>query len=446
MKTFFLGFLSALSVQLPAHAAGSVFVSEIRGTINPAVAEYLEKSIEKAEAANATALIVELDTPGGLVSSVQSMSQAIDQAKIPVVVYVTPAGASATSAGALLMLASHVGALTPGTHMGAAHPVDSSGKDIQGAMGQKALNDTVAFAQGLAELRGRNRELAGDIVAKSASFTSKEATSKGLAEIEADQLSSLLIALEGREVKVMGAQGARVTTKIASAGARVESIEMTWGQKLLHQLSNPNIAAILMSIGMLLIYLELKSPGVQVAGILGATMVIISFMSFQTLPIRTGALSLMALGLLGMIGEAFAAAHGLLALGGVVSFVLGLVWIVDPAQLSLGVSPAVWVPVAISMGGATLAIGWFAARVKLQVAAARATIGGGQQAGLSGYRATVESLDGTAMMSPFGKVYVRGELWDFVSEDSVKVGDEIEIIEVRGLKVFAKKVVNVSST
>lgn len=449
MKTLFarltrLGLLIAtLPAVLPpipaAHAADVVRVLTIRGTINPAASDYLRTQVKEAETARAQALIVELDTPGGLVSSVQAMSQTIDESGVPVIVYVTPAGAAATSAGALLMLASHVGAMTPGSHMGAAHPVDSSGKDIEGAMGQKALNDTVAFAQSLAEVRGRNRELAGLVVSKSLSFTAREAVEKGLAEIEATELESLLSALHGREVKVRGAAQAKETKKIVTVGARVERVEMSWGQSLLHWLSNPNIAAILMTLAMLLIYMELKSPGIQIGGILGVILLIVAFMCLATLPIRVGAAILLAVGVLAMVSEVVVAAHGALALGGVVSFILGLIWIVDPSQSASKVLPAVWIPAAAALGSGTLAIGYFAARAKRDAEAALAAMGGGGAAGLQGYVAQVIELAGGAEASPMGKVMIRGELWDFTSEDSVRVGDRIEVVDVKGLKILARK-------
>jgi membrane-bound serine protease (ClpP class) len=416
-------FLSCSLSHAVEEVRSRVIVSEIRGTINPATADYLESSIARAQAENAQALIVELDTPGGLVSSVQAMAQTIEKSSIPVVVYVTPAGASATSAGALLMLASHVGVMAPGTHMGAAHPVDTSGKNIDGAMGKKVLNDTVSFAQGLAELRNRNRDQAGLIVSESKSFTSQAALDQHLIEIHSPNLESLLVSLNGRE---------SLGKKMSTEGALIVKNEMSFGQKILHLLSNPNIAAILMTLAMLLIYVEIQSPGIQIAGILGVVFLIVGFMCFQTLPIRVGALALMGVGLVAMILEVVASAHGVLALGGVVSFILGMIWVVDSKQIAIGVSPQVWVPAAIALGSGSIAIGWFATRVKKQAREALVRMGGGGLSGLEGYVGVVENS---------GKILIRGELWDFDCESNEKVlaADHVEVTGLNGFKVRVKK-------
>jgi len=432
--------LSALGLMLSASAdtpASLVLISEIRGTINPATADYLKSSIHRATEAGAEALIVELDTPGGLVSSVELMSQVIDESKVPVVVYVTPAGAAATSAGALLMLSSHVAAMTPGSHMGAAHPVDSSGKDVPGAMGQKILNDVVAYAKSMAEIRGRNKELAELIVSKSQSFTAQEAASKKLVEVLADHETDLLNKLQGRVVESKSFGKKTLNT----SNARVERVDMTIGQKLLHLISNPNIAAILMTIAMLLIYVELNNPGVQIAGILGVILLILAFMSFQSLPIRTGGLILMGVGFIGMFSEVFVAAHGALAAGGVLSFILGMIWVVDPSQTSERVSPMVYIPAGLALSIGAFTIAWFAARVKVQAAEALEKMGGSGAMGLHGYQGKVESLAGNgAIQSPFGKMHIRGEVWDFVCEESVKVGDAVQVQSVDGFKLIVKRI------
>ncbi len=436
LATFlFLG-VSCFFASASARADDLVYHTQIRGTINPATADYLESAIGHAERAGATAVVVSLDTPGGLVSSVKSMAQAIDRSPIPVVVYVEPAGASATSAGALLMLAAHVSAMTPGSHMGAAHPVDSSGKGIEGPMGEKVLSDTAAFAEGLAEVRGRNRNLAADIVRKSRSFTAAEASSVGLVDVLADSFPALLRGLDGRVVKLPSGKQVKLTT----ANAKVHVFEMNWGQQLLHIVSNPNIAAILMTLGMLLIYVELNNPGVQIAGILGAVFLVVAFISFQTLPIRTGGIVLIALGAIALVAEIFTATHGALSAGGVLSFVLGLIWIIDPAQTRYGVSPAVWIPAGLFFGGVVLLVGWFAARIKKSSEEALQAMKGGALGGLAGYRGTIVESD-----HPGGTLLIRGERWDYALEgdrqvgEEVRPGDAVEVVRVEGLKAYVKK-------
>ncbi len=407
-----------------------IFHAEIRGTINPATADYLENAILQAEKAGAGAVVVSLDTPGGLVSSVKAMAQSIDRSRIPVVVYVEPAGASATSAGALLLLASHVSAMTPGSHMGAAHPVDSGGKTIDGAMGEKVLSDTSAFAEGLAEVRGRDKKLASEIVRQSRSFTAAAASEAKLVDLLADTFPDLLRKLDGRTVRLQSGKEAR----LATTNARVEVFPMTLGQKLLHLISNPNIAAILMTLALVLIYVELQTPGIQIAGILGATFLVVAFICFQTLPIRTGGAILLLLGTIALIAEIFVTTHGALGAGGVLSFVLGLVWIIDPAQSTFGVSPAVYIPAGIFLGGIALLVGWFAADVKKSAQEALAQMKGGALGGLAGYRGTIDAGGG---------LMIRGERWDYRLEDdsgeTVAAGDSVEVVRVEGLKAYVRK-------
>lgn len=432
----FLGALSAgLSGAQTSVNEPNVRVAEIRGTINPAGASLLRTAIHQAQAEQAQALIIELDTPGGLVSSVKDMAQAIDQSTVPVVVFVTPAGAAATSAGALLSLASHLAAMSPGSHLGAAHPVDSAGKEVQGAMGEKILNDTVAFARGLAELRGRNISLAEQVVAKSRSLTAQEAHKEKLIEILASDRTDLLAQLDGRTVKISDGKSIQSRT-LRTRSAEVRTSEMTWGQKILHRLADPNIATLLMTLGFLCIYVEISSPGIGIAGVLGAISLLTAFVAFQTLPIRTGGLILLALGAIFMIAEMFVATHGALAIGGALSFLLGMLWVMDPAGSDLVISPAVWIPATLGLFSGALVLAWAAARSQKLVKEARARMGGGGAAGLLGYTGHVQALGPD---SRSGKALFRGEVWDFISSDALATGDAVQVEEVLGMRVRVKK-------
>ena len=411
----------------------TVLFAQVRGTINPGSASYLDSAIHRAEALQSEALVVELDTPGGLLSSVRAMAQSIDEARVPVVVYVAPAGASATSAGALLALASHRAAMAPGTNIGAAHPVDSGGKDIAGAMGEKILNDTVAFAKSLAELRGRNVGLAEKVVSKSQSFTADEAKKNDLVEIIASSRAELMHKMDGHAIDFKKG-GTRV---IRSDGAQIVDFEMSLGQKLLNFFANPNVATLLMSLGMICVYLELSSPGAVVPGTVGAIALIVAFMSFQMLPIRSGGLLLLVLGVGLLLAEPFVIAHGAMALSGTAAFVMGLLWVMDPNQTDLRVSPLIWIPATIVMAIGAGAIAYFAAKSRKQSARAREEIGGGAQAGLAGYRGTVERIEEDAK---HGIIKIRGESWDFECALAVKVGDWVQVESVKGLRVTVKKV------
>ncbi|MCM2277889.1 MAG: ATP-dependent Clp protease proteolytic subunit [Oligoflexia bacterium] len=423
-----LALASFLTLNPAARATPVVRLAEIRGGINPATASYLRSALTRAEAEDAQALLIELDTPGGLLSSVRDMAQAMDQARLPVIVFVTPAGASATSAGALLMLASHVAAMAPGTNIGAAHPVGPQGEDIQGDLGTKALNDTAAFARGLAEQHGRNRELADAIVARSRSLSAREALDQKLIELLATDRAELLSRLEGREVRL--AQGRTHTLRLR--GAELRPTEMSAGQRLLSLLAHPNIAAILMSLGIFLIYLELSNPGITLAGISGAICLLIALMSLQLLPIHAGGLALLLLGAALILAEPFIVSHGVLGVGGAISFALGLLWIMDRSSSSLRVSPEVWVPIALGLVSGVLLIAFAAARMKRLTRETLAKIGGGGLAGLAGYEGHVETVEPDGRS---GRVAFRGELWAFRSEIPLKPGDAVRAIRSDGLVV-----------
>jgi membrane-bound serine protease (ClpP class) len=231
-------------------------------------------------------------------------------------------------------------------------------------------------------------------------------------------------------VKLRGGEQAKLTT----ANATVSEFEMTTGQTLLNLLSNPNIAGILMTLAMILIYVELSHPGIQVAGILGLLCLVVAFMSFQTLPIRTGGIALLVLGALGLVGEVFSTTHGALAAGGTLSFVLGLIWVIDPNQIRSGISPAVYVPAGIALGGLALVIGWFASRVRDTTRLAREAMKGGAAAGLAGYAGQVLSTESSTR----GMVSIRGEIWSFVAESDVRVGDPVEVVRIEGLKAVVR--------
>ncbi len=433
-----VGWLFCMGVQPTETSAADshVLKMEIRGTINPATADFLKTTLHRAETEKAAAVLIELDTPGGLVASTRIMAQLIDESKVPVLVFVGPAGASATSAGALLMLASHVAGMAPGTNIGAAHPVSlsggSEGQDAKGVMGEKIVNDVKAFARSLAELRGRNTQLAEEIVAKSTSFTAPEALERKLIEILVPTSQEFLVRAHGRNVSLKSGP-----TTLVLDHAKQESVAMSWGQKLLDTLSNPNIAAILMTLAMVLIYLELSNPGISVAGILGVICLVVAFMAFQTLPITTGGVALLVLGMIMMAAEIFASTHGVLAAGGLLSFVLGLLWLIDPNEPSFAIHRWVIVGAGAGLGTAVAILAWAASRTRKLARETRARVGGGGTSGLIGYQGHVEHVEGKAANE--GKALFRGELWDFQSNEPVAVGDAVEAMQVHGFKVHVKK-------
>lgn len=412
--------------------AAVVLLARIAGTIDPATSAYLQSAIARAERTHAAALVVELDTPGGLVSSVRGMTQAISASTVPVIVYTAPSGAAATSAGALLMLSAHVAAMAPGTNVGAAHPVGSGGEDIKGDMRLKVLNDTLAYARSLAEVHQRDAALAQEIVAKSRSFTAEEALAHRLIDRVSPSVEALLASVDGLELPNVGGH----PVKLATAHASIEPVPMSWGQELLHRLANPNLATMLMTAGVVLLYLEFSQPGLVLPGVLGGVCLLTAFMGLELLPIRAGALALLALGVLMLLLEPFVVSHGAIAAGGLLAFGLGLLWLVDPASTDLVISPGIWVLAVASLLVFVALIAWAASRTRQLARQARERIGGGALLGLAGYTGEVESIAPGGLS---GSARFRGETWEFVSAEPVRVGESVRARKLAGMKVEVEK-------
>lgn len=406
--------------------ASDIYFIEIRGTINPGVSRYLARAIETAVLAKADFLLIELDTPGGLVTSVREMAQRIDQSKIPVLVFTTPAGASATSAGAILMISSHLAAMSPGTNIGAAHPVVIQGEEMKGAPAEKAVNDISAFARSMAELRKRNSKAASEVVSKSNSYTAEEALKANLIEIIATDKSELWKAINKRQILV--AQNKIILN--TDPPPNQHFLEMTLGEKILNYLSHPNIAALLMTLGILLIYSELSAPGIGLGGILGGLCLIVAFIAFQALPIQAGGLVLLGLGVLLIISEIFVVSGGALAFGGSIALILGLLWVVDPVATDLRISPWVIGSIGLVMMSGTMLIAYGVSRIKKQSVETLKRIGGGDLAGVKGYQGKIQSIapDGKS-----GLVLIRGEIWNFVSNEPLNQNDNVIVQQSNGL-------------
>ena len=419
-------FIFLLSLVSFSTWASEIYSIEIRGTINPGVSRYLARAIETAVHAKADFLLIELDTPGGLVSSVREMAQRIDQSKIPVIVFTTPAGAAATSAGAILMISSHLAAMAPGTNIGAAHPVVIQGEEMKGAVAEKAVNDISAFARSMAELRKRNSKAAGEVVSKSNSYTADEALKANLIEVIATDKQELWKAINKRQILV--AQN-KIILK-TDPPPNQHFLEMTLGEKILNHLSHPNIAALLMTLGILFIYSELSVPGIGFGGILGGLCLIVAFIAFQALPIQAGGLVLLGLGILLIISEIFVVSGGALALGGSIALILGLLWVVDPVASDLRISPWIIGSIGLVTMSGTMLIAYGVSRIKKQSQETLKRIGGGDLAGVKGYQGKVQSI---ARDGKSGLVLIRGELWNFVSREPLKENENVIVQQSNGL-------------
>lgn len=425
-------FLLSLVFISTSSLASDIYYIEIRGTINPGVSHYLTRAIETAVHAKADFLLIELDTPGGLVSSVREMAQAIDQSKIPVFVFTTPAGASATSAGAILMISSHLAAMAPGTNIGAAHPVVVQGEEMKGALAEKAVNDISAFARSMAELRKRNSKAASEVVSKSSSYTAEEALKANLIEIIAADKKEFFKAINERQILV----GQNKIILNTDPPPKQHFIAMTLGEKILNYLSHPNIAALLMTIGIFLIYSELSAPGIGLGGILGGLCLIVAFIAFQALPIQIGGLVLLGLGVLLLISEIFVVSGGVLALGGSIALIFGLLWVVDPVASDLRISPLLIGIIGVMLMSATMLIAYGVSRIKKQSVETLKRIGGGDLAGVKGYLGRIQNI---AADGKSGQVLIRGEFWNFVSKESLKLDDNVVVQQSNGLTLEVVK-------
>lgn len=313
------GIAGAVSGQGPGTAAQApVYRVDIDGVINPGALGKLRHAIQTAEANRGAALIVRIDTPGGLLSTTRDMVNAIAESRVPVIAYVGPAGASATSAGAFILLSAHVAAMNAGTNVGASSPIAGDGSDIEGTLGKKIMNDSKAFMRGIAASRGRNAEVAERFVSEAHSLTAREALQEGVIDLVVAEFAELPSAVEGREISF---HGQALTLQLA--GSEVRTVTPRPIDRLLQHIAHPQIAHMLISLGTLGIYIEILSPGLAFPGVLGVIAVILGLVGIQALPVNIGFLVLLVMGLTLMVAEYFVAGLGVLGIGGAIAFILG---------------------------------------------------------------------------------------------------------------------------
>ena len=313
-----LVFLFAVFAPASRASPGEVYVARVDGVISPSTADFIAGAIHKAEQAQAQALVIEMDTPGGLDLSMRIIIKEMLRSPVPVIVYVSPGGARAASAGAFITIAAHVAAMAPGTNIGAAHPVQMGGGEMDKVMAEKVENDAAAYIRSLAERRGRNATWAEEAVRKSVSITEKEAVKLKVIDLVADDLADLLAQVDGRTIETGAGQ-----VTLATKAATTTEVEMSFRDKILQVISNPTIAYILLILGMAGIYFELSNPGAILPGVLGGICLILAFWAFQTLPISFAGLLLIIFGVLLFIAELQVVSHGVLTAGGIIAMFLG---------------------------------------------------------------------------------------------------------------------------
>ncbi len=414
---------SAPTATTPEPPAHTVLLIKIDAPITPTVAEYIIKSIDTAEKQNAEALIIQLNTPGGLVDSTNHIVMRIMSSNLPIVVYVAPSGGRAASAGVFITLSGHIAAMAPTTHIGAASPVQMEGK-MDETMAKKVTNDLAAMIRGIAEKRGRNAKWAEDAVRKAVSITETEALKLKVIDLIAPDVATLVKQIDGRTVDVVLGK-----KTLKTAGATVTELPMGFRYKLLGIISNPNIAYILMILGFYGLYFELSNPGAIFPGVAGAICLILAFYALQTLPINYAGLMLIILAILLFIAEAFIASHGVLGIGGVVAMLFGSLMLIDSPEPSLRISWAVILPVV-----ATSSL-LFIVTVTVAVRAHRGRVDTGKE-GLVGMQAEARTDIGAD-----GQVHMRGEYWNAWSDEPVRKGEKVTVTAVEGLRLKVKKAV-----
>jgi membrane-bound serine protease (ClpP class) len=408
--------------QTEAPSGARVDLIFIDGGINSAVDDFIRESIARAHSAGSRALIIQLDTPGGHLTATQTIVKKILGAPLPVIVYVAPSGGGAGSAGVFITLAAHVAAMAPATSIGAAHPVAGGGQEIKGVMGEKIENYTAAFSEAIAQKRGRNTEWAIQAVRRSVAITEKEALAKNVVDIVAKDIDDLLNQAHGRKVDVDG------TMQVVSVkGAKVERFEMGLKQKVINVLADPTIAYLLLMAGILGLYMEFSHPGVIFPGVAGGIALVLAFTSLQIIPFNYAGLVLIVLGIGLLIGEAFVPSFGILGIGGAVSLAFGSLLLFDTDTSDLTVDRSIVFTAVGTLSAFILAISYLVVRSQR----GKPTLG---LAGLVGEIGQVR-----APLSPSGKVFVHGEIWNADAEEEIPVGEKVEVVGFDGMRLKVRR-------
>jgi len=394
-------------------------VIELEGTINPGTAQFVIKGLKRAEVSEYRLVIIRLDTPGGLDSSMRSIVKAILNSSVPVVVYVAPRGARAASAGVMITVAAHIAAMAPQTNIGAAHPVSADGKEINKTMSEKVVNDMVAYVRSIAKDRGRNQEWVEKAIRESVSITADVAVKKKVVDLVARDIGDLLALLDGREIAL---NKGKIT--LETKGLKLVYVTPGWRDRVLNTISNPNIAYILMMIGMAGLYFELSHPGAILPGVIGAISLILAFFAFQTLPVNYAGLLLIALAIIFFIAEIKVSSYGLLSVAGLISLILGSVMLFENIRVSLNLM----MPTIVLIGGFFIVIAFLAFRAYK----GKPTSG---MEGLIGETGVVEEK-----IDPVGLIFAHGEYWKATSTEVVEQGEKVRIIGSKGLELIVEKV------
>jgi membrane-bound serine protease (ClpP class) len=390
-----------------------VYIIRVADAISPGTADFIKSGINTAEENGAVCVIIELDTPGGLAESMRLIVQNILGSRVPVVVFVYPGGARAASAGVMITMAADVAAMAPGTNIGAAHPVGAGGKDIDGSMSEKVINDMVAQAKSVAEKRGRNAKWVEDAIRESVSVTETEALKENIIDLIAVDTDDLIKQLNGREIKGRGILKLDDVHKVI--------IEETLRTKILKTISNPNIAYILMMIGLAGLYFEFSHPGAIFPGVIGSIALILAFFAMQTLPVNYAGILLIVLAIIFFIMEMKITSYGLLSVAGVVSLLLGSLMLFKGSAPEMKLSLQIVLPTIILISGFFVAVAGLVFRAQISKPTTGCT-------GLVGEIGVVKKA-----LTPEGKVFVHGELWNARAKEPIDKDAKVRVVQVVNL-------------
>ena len=426
IRSLFVVLLPLLVWSTTAFGAGRIIVIEVDGVINPVVAEFMANEIDNANKFSEELIVIQMDTPGGLDPSMRKIIKAIQNSKIPVASFISPGGSRAASAGVFIAIASHISAMEPGTKIGAAHPV----KLMVGGEGEQAkiiedkvVKDTSTYIRSLAEQRGRNAHWAELSVRKNVSVSAEEAKRLNVIDLLAANLDSLVLALDTREVKLGGN-----IIKLNTAEKNILFKEMNSRQKILNIIASPNVAYVLMMLGLVGLYLELSNPGLILPGVLGSLSLILALYAMQMLPINYSGLLLIFIGVILLIAEVSLMSYGLLALSGAISIFLGSIMLIDSDDPAMQISKIVLYPTL----GMTFLVSIGSIYLAKKTHQLVTTTG---MEGLLGEIGVVKEI-----LNLEGLVLIHGEMWKAESDTVILVGEKVSVEVVKGLKIKVRKV------
>jgi membrane-bound serine protease (ClpP class) len=420
--------IAAIVAALSSTAFATVLHVPVADMIHPITDEFIGRALIEAEATKADAVVIELSTPGGLSDSTRTIVEKIFRSRVPVIVYVSPSGARAASAGFFILQAADIAAMAPGTNTGSAHPV-LLGEKLDDVMKMKLQNDAAAFMRTIAQRRGRNVSAAESAVREAKSFTEDEALAQKVIEVVAADLSSLLRAVDGRSVRRF--DGSTATLRLQ--GHEVRTLKMSIKQRLLSWIMNPNIAFLLMSLGMLALYAEFNHPGAILPGVVGLIAILLAVFALNLLPTRYAAVVLILAAFALFALEAKFTSYGILGIGGVICMIFGALLLVDGPIPEMRVSLMTALAVSIPIGAITV----FLMTLVLRAHKTRIETGTEGMIGEIGIARTAVSTD--------GKVFVHGELWNAMSRSPIEAGSQVRVSAVDGLRVVVEPVGTVRS-